>query len=153
MTFCAPLIAVKDVEVSKKFYGELFGQKVAMDHGLNVVMDGGFSLQQDYAWLTGLPADSILERPHNMELYFETDDFDGFLALLKAHPEVEWVHEVKTYDWKQRVIRIYDPDKHIIEVGESMVYLAKKFLAEGNTPEQVAEMIQHPIGFVRMCMQ
>ena len=79
MKFCTPLIAVKDVEVSKKFYGELFGQKVAMDHGLNVVMDGGFSLQQDYAWLTGLPADSILEKPHNMELYFETDDFDGFL--------------------------------------------------------------------------
>lgn len=28
-----------------------------------------------------------------------------------------------THSWGQRVIRIYDPDCHVIEIGESMEYV------------------------------
>ena len=37
------------------------------------------------------------------------------------------------------VIRIYDPDKHIIEVGENTKAVCKRFLDSGMTPEQVSE--------------
>lgn len=151
MEFGAVLLAVRDVEVSKQFYGALFDQKVVCDFGKNVTFSGGFAIQEDFAWLTDLPKESIMERAHNMELYFETEDLDGFVERLKSFPAVEYVHPVKMYDWKQRVIRIYDPDGHIIEVGESMMVVAKRFLTEGYAESEVAETLQLPAEVVAQC--
>lgn len=149
MKYTCTLLAVKDVERSKKFYGELFSQTVAMDLGWNVTFSGGFAIQQNFAWLTDISEDSVIERPHNMELYFEVEDFDDFLKQLEAHPEISQVHPPKTHEWHQRVCRIYDPDGHMIEIGESMAVIARRFLAEGMSIEATAREIQHPAEFVR----
>jgi catechol 2,3-dioxygenase-like lactoylglutathione lyase family enzyme len=148
MQFKLALIAVSDVERSKTFYGELFEQKVALDLGWNVMFNGGFAIQQNFAWLTGLPSDSVVTRSHNMELYFEVDDFDQFLEKLSLHPEIDLVHPPKKHDWQQRVVRLYDPDGHIIEVGESMAVIARRYLGEGKTIQETSEIIQHPVTFV-----
>lgn len=65
-------IAVKDINISKKFYQDLFKLEVFQDYGRNVSF-GGFSLQEDFGWLLDIPKDSILKESHNMELYFEED--------------------------------------------------------------------------------
>lgn len=46
--------------------------------------------------------------------------------------------------------RIYDPDYHIIEIGESMAVIAKRYLNDGYSVEETAEIIQHPVEFVEM---
>ena len=38
---------------------------------------------------------------------------------------------LKEDEWGQRSIRFYDPDKHIIDVGESMKVVIKRFLLSG----------------------
>ena len=48
MKFQLPLLAVRDVERSKKFYCELFDQQVVLDFGANVTFSGGFAIQQDF---------------------------------------------------------------------------------------------------------
>jgi len=48
------------------------------------------------------------------------------------------------HDWGQRVIRIYDPDGHIIEVGESLDYVAKRYLKSGMSVEETALKTQLP---------
>ena len=141
--------AVKDAEASKKFYHDLFGQEVVLDLGKNITFSGGFAIQEDFEWLTGLPAGSSIRKPQNMELYFETEDFDAFLKKLEAYPGVEYVHAPKTHEWKQRVVRIYDPDGHMIEIGESMEVIAKRYLREGLSVTEVAGLIQHPVEFVQ----
>ncbi len=146
--FGCAVIAVKDVEVSKKFYGELLDQHVVADLGWNVTLSGGFALQQEFDWLCGIPKETMRKRSHNMELYFEVKDFEGFLKKLEAYPDIQYVHPVKKHEWQQRVVRIYDPDGHIIEIGESMAVIAKRYLAEGLSPEETAKRIQHPIQFV-----
>lgn len=151
MKFQLPLLAVEDVEVSKKFYHQLFQQEVVLDLGKNVTFSGGFAIQQDFAWLTDIAPDSVIQNSHNMELYFEVEDFDEFLLLLEKHPEVKLVHPPKKHEWQQRVVRIYDPDFHMIEIGESMEVIAKRYLAQGLSVEKVAEIIQHPIAFVQRC--
>lgn len=148
MQFKLALIAVSDVERSKRFYGDLFEQKVVLDLGWNVTFSGGFSIQQNFAWLAGLPQESVVTRAHNLELYFEVDDFDAFLAKLTGHPEIELVHSPKKHEWQQRVVRLYDPDGHILEVGESMAVIARRYLREGKTIEETAAIIQHPLHFV-----
>lgn len=151
MEFRLALLAVKDVNASKQFYGEMFDQKVVLDLGKNVTFSGGFAIQEDFTWLVDLPADSLKEKSHNMELYFEVDDFDSFIQRLGEYKNINYVHQPKKYDWQQRVVRIYDPDYHIIEIGESMAVIARRFLAEGYSVEETAQIIQHPMEFVEMC--
>ena len=50
-------------------------------------------------------------------------------------------------------VRFYDPDKHIIEVGENMKIVCKRFLNSGMTPEQVAEHMDVPMKFINACMR
>lgn len=148
MKFKLALLAVKDVNVSKQFYKELFNQEVVLDLGRNVTFSGGFAIQEDFAWLTDLPVNSVIEKSNNMELYFEVDDFDEFIQKVKDYKNVEYVHQPKKYEWQQRVVRIYDPDHHIIEIGESMVVIAKRYLSDGYSIEETSKIIQHPIEFV-----
>lgn len=152
MKFQLPLLAVQDIEVSKTFYNQLFEQEVVLDLGKNVTFSGGFAIQEDFAWLTDVDPVSVVRNSHNMELYFEVEDFDKFLLLLEKHKEVKLVHPPKKHEWKQRVVRIYDPDFHMIEIGESMEVIAKRYLSQGFSAEQVSEIIQHPLEFVQSCI-
>ena len=152
MKFQLPLLAVQNVERSKKFYQDLFEQEVVLDLGKNVTFSGGFAIQEDFAWLTDIDPASLVKKSHNMELCFEVEDFDAFLLLLKDHKDVKLVHPPKIHEWQQRVVRIYDPDYHMIEIGESMEVIAKRYLSQGLSAEEVAEIIQHPVEFVQQCM-
>ncbi len=149
MKFRCPVIAVSDLDVSKKFYKEMLNQKIVLDLGWNVTFDGGFSIQYNFAELVSVDKDTILKKSHNFELYFEEDDFDGFIESLKKFDNIQYVHPPKKHDWQQRVVRIYDPDNHIIEIGESMAVIAKRYLNQGYSVEETAQVIQHPIEFVR----
>jgi catechol 2,3-dioxygenase-like lactoylglutathione lyase family enzyme len=149
MKFSCALIAVSDMEASKRFYTGLFGMKVSVDLGENVFFTDGFALQYDYARLAGLDPGSVVKRSHNFELYFEEENFDVFINKLEKRKDIDYVHRVKKYPWQQRVVRIYDPDKHIIEIGESMASIVKRYLAEGKTIEETAVIIQHPVAAVQ----
>lgn len=152
MRYQLPLLAVKDVEVSKKFYKELFEQQVRVDYGTNVTFDGGFAIQQGFAELLGLPESAIRERSNAMELYFETDDLDAFEQKLKEYEGIEFVHGIKMHEWKQRVIRIYDPDYHVIEIGETMDVVIPRYVASGKTLEETAKELQFPLEYVKACV-
>ena len=80
------------------------------------------------------------------------DDFDKFADRLKEY-DIEYVHPIIEHSWGQRVVRFYDPDKHIIEVGENMKIVCKRFLNSGMTPEQVAERMDVPMKFINACMR
>lgn len=82
----------------------------------------------------------------------EEDNFDEFADKLKEC-DIEYVHPIVEHSWGQRVVRFYDPDKHIIEVGENMKIVCKRFLNSGMTPEQVAERMDVPMKFVNACMR
>ena len=85
-----------------------------------------------------MPADSVIRQSHNLELCFETEDFDGFLEKLSRRPDIRRLGDVVEHGWGQRVIRLYDPDGHLIEVGEDMGMVVRRFLASGMTLEEVS---------------
>jgi hypothetical protein len=137
------------MEVSKKFYAELFDQKIGMDLGENVGFISGLSLQYNYAGLAGIDPESVIKKSHNFELYFEEDDFDAFMEKLEKRRDIVYVHRVKKYPWQQRVIRIYDPDMHIIEIGEGMAFIVRRYLAEGKTVAETAQLMMSPPEYVQ----
>ena len=149
MKFKLSVIVVKDMERSRKFYEDLLNLKVVLDFGANITFDGGLSLQARDVWRGFIGSeDTIICRPNNFELYFEEKNLDKFLQKLKDF-DVELVHDVKEYPWGQRVIRFYDPDKHIIEVGESMANVVRRFHDQGMSVEEIVERSQHPLEFVK----
>lgn len=149
MKFCTALLAVKDMEKSLRFYRELLNQEVVMDLGQNKTLTCGIALQEGFDQLAKFPSDSMHFHSNTMELYFETEDFDGFLALLDVHPEVERLHDAETYPWLQRGIRIFDPSGHMIEVSESMYSVAARQFEQGKSVEETAGLIQHPVPVVQ----
>ncbi|MGF6376549.1 catechol 2,3-dioxygenase-like lactoylglutathione lyase family enzyme [Clostridiales Family XIII bacterium PM5-7] len=139
MNYQGVCIAVKDVNHSKAFYQELFDLEVYQDYGINVSF-GGISLQQEFDWLIGKPKESIVNKSHNMELYFEEDDFDAFIVRLQKRRDIDYLdEEVKEAPWGQRSIKFYDLDGHIIEVGENMKAVIQRFMDSGMTMEQVSK--------------
>jgi len=148
MKFSAPLFAVRSIAAARAFYEQVLGQTVVLDHGTNVTFAGGFALQEDFAGLVGFPAELTQWKAYNGELYFETEDLDADAARLKD-AGVEFLHDVKEYPWGQRVLRFFDPDGNLIEVGESMCSVGRRFLAQGMSVEEVAQRTQHPVALVQ----
>lgn len=57
----------------------------------------------------------------NPELYFEEENVDAtYEKLIALYPETEFVNLPMTHSWGQRVMRFYDPDGNLIEIGTPM---------------------------------
>jgi len=148
MKYCGTLVSVSDMARSKDFYEKVMEQKVVMDLGVHVAFESGLALQSNYEELVGVKLEARA-KPNNFQLYFEVDDLDCWENKLKSTEGIEFIHESKAYPWGQRVIRFYDYDKYIIELSESMVFVAKRFLAQGLSVEEVATRTMFPIEFVK----
>lgn len=148
MKYQGCLLAVRDISASKHFYENVLHQSAIMDIGVHVTFEG-FSLQQGYAELVGIDADSVKNPSHNFQVYFEVEDLDKVYAELKSISNLQWLHEIKEYPWGQRDIRVYDPDKHIVEIAENMNTVMKRFLQQGMSVEEVAERTMFPVEVVK----
>ena len=114
------LIVVKDIEKSKKFYHDLFGLNTILDSEGNMILTEGLVLQDEEIWKKFLGKDVIPES-NSCELYFEETDIEGFIEKLeKLYPSIQYVNRLMVHSWGQKVIRFYDLDGHLIEVGTPM---------------------------------
>ena len=147
-----PMIVVTDMDKSVEFYKKTLGLHVIMDFGANKTLTGGLALQTAETYENFIDSGKIAFGGNNFEIYFEEDDFDKFLSRL-AECGVEYVHPVKEHSWGQRVVRFYDPDRHIIEVGENLKVVCRRFLDDGMTPEQVAKRMDVPMKLVKACIR
>lgn len=139
MKYTCTVISVNDIKSSRKFYEDLFGLELYHDYGINISFTCGLSLQKEFDWLVSLPKNKILKHSNNIELCFEEEFFDNFLEKLKIYPNIEYLHDVMEHSWGQRVVRFYDLDGHIIEVGESMKMVINRFLATGLSMKEISK--------------
>ena len=111
------LIVVKDIERAKQFYHDLFGLDVILDNDGNVMLTEGLVLQDEKIWKNFLGKE-IIPNSNSCELYFEESDIEAFAAKLeKRYPFIQYVNRLMTHSWGQKVLRFYDPDGNLIEVG------------------------------------
>ncbi len=114
------LIVVKDIGRSRRFYQDLFGLEPVLDHGGNMILTEGLVLQEEKYWKEFLGR-AIIPENNASELYFEERDMEGFVEKLeRCYPEVKYVNRLMTHSWGQKVVRFYDPDGNLIEVGTPM---------------------------------
>ena len=114
------LIVVKDIEASRQFYHDLFGIDLVLDNDGNMILTEGLVLQDEKIWKNFLGKD-IISKSNSCELYFEEQDIEAFIEKLeRMYPDIEYVNRLMTHSWGQRVIRFYDLDGNLIEVGTPM---------------------------------
>ena len=149
--FQSVVLFVRDIATARRFYEELLGQRVVMGLGVNLDF-GGFALwQADHAtrMIFGEEArNSARLGRDNVEVYFESAEIEALLAKLEA-ADVEVVHGPTEQPWGQNTLRVRDPDGHIVEVGEPMPLVARRFAEQGLTCEQIASRTAMPIEAVR----
>ena len=117
MTFKGTLIVVNDCAESLKFYSDLFGFVLIRDNDGNMELSGNLYLQEIGYWekFTGR---TVTPGNNCTELYFEEPDIEAFVKKLETlYPDTEYVNRLMTHSWGQRVVRFYDPNGNLIEVG------------------------------------
>lgn len=111
------LLVVKDLEQSRKFYHDLFGLEMARDYDGNLILTEGLVLQEERIWKQALGKD-VIQESNSCELYFEEREIEAFARKLDMlYPSVRYVNRLTTHAWGQKILRFYDLDGHLIEVG------------------------------------
>jgi catechol 2,3-dioxygenase-like lactoylglutathione lyase family enzyme len=111
---------VRDIEVSKQFYKDILGLSIVQDFDIFVLFQNDFAIHR-----ADLFYDYINKPYHgekmghdNVDFYLTTTDLEHVSDKLKEN-KIVFIHDIKQMDWGEKVIRIYDPDGHILEIGDA----------------------------------
>lgn len=148
MKYMGTLIAVKNLEKSKKFYRDVLGLKITTEQGPNITFNGCIVLHAMEDWVKAINSDYVMFDNRASEMYFETERFDDILMRLDTFG-IEYVHKPMMHHWGQRIVRFYDPDRHIIEVGEAIETVILRFAKAGLTVEEIAAKMKMQPDFIR----
>ncbi len=113
------LVTVSDVNRAKHFYKELLGLETILDNGCNVMLTEGLVLQEKTLWEQTIGHDIF---PYNNAsvLYFEERDIEAFVTKLSQSQysgEIQYLCPLTEIAPGRKVLRFYDPDGNLIEVG------------------------------------
>lgn len=93
---------------------------MVLDNDGNMILTKGLVLQDEKIWRKFLGKD-IISKSNSCELHFEEQDIESFIENLeRIYPGVQYVNRLMTHSWGQKVIRFYDLDGNLIEVGTPM---------------------------------
>lgn len=145
------VLLCSDMQRSVSFYQDLFHLEIELQIDGLTTFTGGISLwdQKIASDLMYNGAEPSPPQKHpGQEIYFETDEIEKFAEVLTAR-SVTLMHQIQKTPWQQQTIRFFDPDGHLIEVGESMEEVIRRIAREGHTPEEVSALTFMPVEIIR----
>ena len=134
------------------FYEEILHQKIVYNFGESILFEGGFAIHLKSHFKNLICNKEIKLGNNNFELYFEFNDIETIFCELKKQ-QITFLHEICEQPWRQKVIRIYDLDKNIIEIGESIEFLCKRMYEEGILMEEIARITNMTEEYVRNLLE
>lgn len=139
MKFVCSLIVVESIERARKLYETALQQKVTTDFGENVGFECGFALHKKDHYRGLIDNQNILSKSNSFELYFEDDDLEN-IAKQITELGLEFIHGIRTQPWMQKVMRFYDFDGNVIEIGESMAHVAYRLHQDNRSIEEIEKI-------------
>ncbi len=124
LRFVNTIVFVRDIRISKAFYAEMLGLQVIGDYGAFVLFENHLAIHQARelavtVWKAETPSGTDQSQGrHNVLIYFETSALEEAFAHLKD--QVRLIHPIERQAWGQAVFRFYDPDGHVVEIGEPL---------------------------------
>lgn len=132
MRLHSPVLVTSDLERLRRFYTETLGLGVRDDFGACVVLSCGLSLWQPGP---GHPVQPQISAGagHGFELCFEADSVAEFERVSSAMTTsgARLLHPVREEAWGQRTLRVFDPDGHLLEWGESIPCFVRRLHGSG----------------------
>ena len=117
--FRNPILFVRDMEASKAFYNGLLGIGIKDDFDTFVLLEGNLGLHRAdlfYEYLQKPYSGEAMGRD-NLDLYFTSDHLPELQQrLIDAGFEVFFPLQLTA--WGETLFRVYDPDHHIVEIGD-----------------------------------
>lgn len=141
------VLITSDLALMRKFYEDVLEQAVEFDFGNNIGYKSGLSLwelKQNYPISKALGYLYNKNGNHNLEICFETDEFEESISKIKQY-NVDILHDTVVETWGQKTIRIFDPEKNIIEIGETMKCFVSRYYNEGYSVEDISKLTSVPI--------
>jgi catechol 2,3-dioxygenase-like lactoylglutathione lyase family enzyme len=114
------IIFTNDLAASKAFYHGLLGLGVLHDSDTFVLLEGTIGLHRAdvfYEYIKKQYQGEPLGRD-NLDLYFTADDLGEAEKKLRS-AGVTFIHGIHKCHWGESVFRVYDPDGHIVEIGDA----------------------------------
>jgi len=150
-----PIILVENLDLSRNFYEKILKQKVIYDFGVNVSFECGLAIHlrthfEETHKMKG--SHTISYGSNSVELNFETEELDDMYNELKQL-KVEFIHEIQEAPWGQRGITFYDPDKHIVSIGEAMEGVVNRLYKQGLSIDAVVSKTAMPKEFVEQAIK
>ncbi len=144
MKYKGSLVVVEDITRSRLLYETILKQKVIADYGEDITFEGGFVLHKKDHYRKLIDEKAITAQSNSFELYFEDDDLEIIEKVLIKN-KFEFVHELREQPWRQKVLRFYDYDKNIVEIGESLEHVAYRLFLENKSYEEIKKITYLPI--------
>ncbi len=151
INFSSSVLMVKNLEEMKNFYQDVLEQEIEVDFGSCIGFKCGISL---WELNDKMPISTKLGRTFsengnkNLEICFETEDFDEVLAKIAKY-KPQYLHREQQELWGQRTIRFYDPEGNLVEIGESVFCFVQRFYASGMSLEEVSQRTSVPLEAVK----
>jgi catechol 2,3-dioxygenase-like lactoylglutathione lyase family enzyme len=148
--FHSTVIMTDDFEQMKSFYQDILQQKIEFDFGNCIGFKNGLSLwklKEEYPISKKLGRTFDKSGNKNMEICFETDDFEIVVENLKKY-QLKYLHKETEELWGQQTVRFYDPENNLIEIGETIPCFVKRFRNRGMSAEEVSNKTSVPIQIV-----
>jgi predicted enzyme related to lactoylglutathione lyase len=121
--FYNTIVFVKDIKVSKAFYELVIGLKIEQDYETIVFFENHFVIHDRNNIIQTVFGKKLMLKTKqgrkNILIYFETDDIESAFQQIISN-NVKIIHPIREQEWGQKVFRFYDPDNHIIEIGEAV---------------------------------
>ncbi len=145
--FHSPVLLSKEIKKMKHFYHKILNQAIEFDLGNCIIFTCGLTiwkLQPDYPLTKHLKYDYHGNGNKNLELCFETDEFEKVVEELKQ-VELNLIHDVNEEKWGQLTLRFFDPENNIVEIGETMPCFVRRMYKDGLSPEEISEKTSLPL--------
>jgi catechol 2,3-dioxygenase-like lactoylglutathione lyase family enzyme len=121
--FYNTIIFVRDISISRIFYENIIGLKAENDYGTIVFFENNFVIHNGNDLLNTVfrkkPLLNLKKGKKNLEIYLETDDINESYEKIK-NSGARIIHGIEKQEWGQKVFRFFDPDNHIVEIGEAL---------------------------------
>lgn len=152
MKFHSTVVFVRDITRSKNFYTNFLDFTIEHDFGKNVILSNGLTI---WEILDGHLISSKLETrsdSNRFELYFESENIEKkFLQL--ENSGINFLHKIHEEPWGQRTFRFFDPDGHLIEIGEPLEVFVANMSIRGMSVSEISRKSGIPVDTVKELIQ
>lgn len=137
MKLNSTVLFVSDISVSKKFYCDILKLQIEHDFGKNIIYSNGLAIWEIHPEHKISKQLNTREQTNRFELYFESENLEILVKNFDSQ-NVKFLHEIHEEPWGQRTIRFFDPDNHLIEIGEPLHVFVINLKNNGLSPQQIS---------------